>query len=519
MTLRNIFIALCLFSAFAGCREKHEPTDLTKENFVPLPVSVEATGDVFELSKATSILVDGESEEVLRIGEYLAGKMRPSTGFDLKVAPAKGEPGQGDIYLTTTEVDSTLGDEGYELIITEDLLTIAAPKPAGLFMGVQTLRQLLSDSIELPTVQRRPWEIATGKIRDYPTYVFRSAMLDVARHFFSVEEVKRYIDLISGYKINTLHLHLTDDQGWRIEIKSWPNLATYGGSTEIGGGKGGYYSQEQYKGIVRYALDRYITIIPEIDMPGHTNAALASYPELNCNGKATEPYTGSDVGFSTLCVDKDVTYKFVDDVIREVAEITPGPYIHLGGDESHATKKDDFIKFINRTQEIVLSHGKKPIGWEEIAQSKLHSGVIVQFWSNADHAKTAVDQGARVIMSPAKKTYLDMRYDSTTTLGQHWAAYIEVDSAYQWDPATMVKGITQDNILGVESPLWTETLATMDDIEFMTFPRILGHAEIGWTPAASRSWDEYKVRLGKHGRRLTAKGINFYKSTLVPWVE
>jgi hexosaminidase len=519
MSLRDLFLTFCFVAAFSGCKEKHAPTDLTKENFIPLPVSVEATGDVFELTKATSILVDGESEEVLRIGEYLAGKMRPSTGFDLRVASAKGEPSQGNIYLTTAEVDSTLGDEGYELIITEDLLTIAAPKPAGLFMGVQTLRQLLSDSIELPSVQRRSWAIATGKIRDYPTYTFRSAMLDVARHFFSVEDVKRYIDLISAYKLNTLHLHLTDDQGWRIEIKSWPNLAAHGGSTEIDGGRGGYYTQEQYKDIVNYALERYITIIPEIDMPGHTNAALASYPELNCNGKATKLYTGSEVGFSTLCAGKDATYKFIDDVIREVAEITPGPYIHIGGDESHATKKDDFIKFINRTQEIVLSHGKKPIGWEEIAQSKLHPGVVVQFWSNAGHAKTAVEQGARIIMSPAKKTYLDMSYDSTTTLGQHWAAYIEVDSAYQWDPATIVRGISQDNILGVESPLWTETLATMDDIEFMAFPRILGHAEIAWTPAAARSWDEYKVRLGKHGPRLSAKGINFYRSRLVPWIE
>lgn len=520
MSLKNLTRTLCAaVIVFVACKEQHAPTDLTKEDFIPLPVSVEATGDVFELTKTTSVLVDGESEELLRIGEYLADKLRPSTGFDFKVTRSKGELREGNIYLTTAEADSTLGDEGYELIITEDLLTIAAPKPGGLFMGIQTVRQLLSDSIELPAVQKRTWQIATGKIRDYPTYPFRSAMFDVARHFFTVEDVKRYIDLISGYKLNALHLHLSDDQGWRIEIKSWPRLATHGGSSEVGDGAGGYYTQEQYKDIVRYAADRYITVIPEIDMPGHTNAALASYPELNCNGKATEIYRGTEVGFSTLCVDKDVTYKFVDDVVRELAEITPGPYIHLGGDESHATKKDDFINFVNKSQQIVLAHGKKPIGWEEIAQTTLQPGVIVQYWSNTEHAKSAAEQGARLIMSPAKKTYLDMSYDSTTKLGQHWAAYIEVDSAYQWDPATIVKGISQDNILGVESPLWTETLVTMDDVEYMAFPRILGHAEIGWTPAAARSWDEYKVRLGKHGPRLKAKGINFYKSALVPWIE
>ena len=207
-------------------------------------------------------------------------------------------------------------------------------------------------------------------------------------------------------------------------------------------------------------------------MPGHTNAALASYPELNCNGKATELYAGIEVGFSTLCVDKGVTYRFVNDVVRELSEITPGPYFHLGGDESHATKKEDFIKFINKSQEIVLAHGKKPIGWEEIAQTTLQPATIVQYWSNAAHASSAVQQGARVVISPAKRTYLDMSYDSTTNLGQHWAAYIEVDSAYQWDPAAVARGISQDNILGVESPLWTETLANMEDVELWCFEDI-----------------------------------------------
>ncbi len=519
ISLRKIILVLIAALAFFGCKEQHVRTDLTKGDFIPLPVSVEATGDVFEMTKKTSILVDGESEELLRIGEYLANKLRPSTGFDMRVRQLKGDPGRGNIYLTTTEADSTLGDEGYELIITEDLLTVAAPKPGGLFMGIQTVRQLFSDSLELPVKQQRKWEIATGKIRDYPTYTFRSAMLDVARHFFSVEDVKRYIDLIAGYKLNALHLHLSDDQGWRIEIKSWPKLATHGGSSEVGGGKGGYYTQEQYEEIVRFATERYITIIPEIDMPGHTNSALASYPELNCNGKATKLYTGIEVGFSSLCTKKEITFKFVDDVVREIAEITPGPYFHLGGDESHSTSKEDFIKFVERSQQIVLTHGKKPIGWEEIAQSTLQPGTTVQYWSNAEHAMTATQKGARVIMSPATKTYLDMSYDSTTKPGQHWAAFIEVDSAYMWDPATIVRGISEDNILGVESPLWTETIATMDDLEFMAFPRILGHAEIGWTPAEARSWDEYKIRLGKHGARLKAKGINFYKSKLVPWIE
>ena len=517
MNLRNLVLIVCLAIATAGCKKPHAPTDLTKENLIPIPVSVQATAGVFEVEKGTGIYVEGE--DLLPIGEYLANKLRPSTGFELKVSTTSGAPKSGNIYITTKGTDATLGEEGYELTITEDLLTLAAAKPAGTFRGIQTVRQLLPDSVELSTIQKGPWEISTGKIRDYPTYAFRGAMLDVARHFFSVEDVKHYIDLIAGYKLNALHLHLSDDQGWRIEIKSWPKLATHGGSTQVGGGKGGYYTQEQYKDIVKYAGERFITIIPEVDFPGHTNAALASYPELNCNGKAPALYTGTEVGFSTVCVSKEITFKFVDDVMRELSEITPGPYIHVGGDESHATKKGDFIKFVNKSQQIVLAHGKKPIGWEEISQGTLQPGTIVQYWSNAEHARTAAKNGSKMIMAPAKKVYLDMSYDSTSKLGLHWAAYIEVDSAYLWDPATIAGGITQDDILGVESPLWSETLVTMDDIEYMAFPRILGHAEIGWSPPAARNWDEYKVRLGKHGKRLTAKEINFYRSKLVPWVE
>jgi hexosaminidase len=342
-------------------------------------------------------------------------------------------------------------------------------------------------------------------------------MLDVSRHFFSVEDVKRFIDLISYYKINHLHLHLSDDQGWRIEIKSWPNLTVHGGSTQVGGGKGGFYTQEQYSDIVKYAQQRFITIVPEIDMPGHTNAALASYAELNADGKARELYTGTEVGFSTFAARKDVTYKFVDDVIRELAAITPGPYIHIGGDESHSTKKDDYIYFIEKVQQIVRSHGKKVIGWDEIATTKMIEGAIAQFWDKAPNALKAVEQGRQVLFSPAKKAYLDMQYDSSTKLGLHWAAYIEVDKGYNWDPAELVPGIQKENILGVEAPLWSETVTNMDEIEYMVFPRLPGIAEIGWTPALKREWSEYKTRLAAHGERFTAMGIDYYKSRLVPW--
>jgi hexosaminidase len=342
-------------------------------------------------------------------------------------------------------------------------------------------------------------------------------MLDVSRHFFGVEDVKKFIDYLAFYKMNVLHLHLSDDQGWRIEIKSWPNLTTHGGSTQVGGGKGGYYTQDQYAEIVAYAGDQYITIVPEIDMPGHTNAALASYAELNCNGKATELYTGTRVGFSTFCTNKEITYRFINDVVRELAEMTPGPYIHIGGDESHATKIEDYIPFVNRVQDIVTEHGKQVIGWDEIALSTLKPNSVAQHWANISNAEKAVAQGAKVLMSPAVKAYLDMQYDSTTPLGLHWAAYIEVDDAYIWDPGSLVPGLNKESIIGVEAPLWSETLTNLDEIEYMVFPRLPGIAEIGWTPVSMRSWDEYKTRLAKHNKCFDAMGINYYQSKKVPW--
>jgi hexosaminidase len=535
-------IPLLIVSAIMGVIQScnnEPPTDLTKESIIPKPVSVVATGNGFGLTSTSLILVEGENEDLINIGNMLSTELSAITGFNNKVETTAGTPKEGNIYLVLGGADAKLGSEGYELTITEDLITIKANEPVGVYMGAQTLLQLVP--VAKANTPNDRYRIATGNIIDYPTYAWRGSMLDVARHFFSVEDVKRYIDMISFYKMNILHLHLSDDQGWRIEIKSWPNLALHGGSTQVGGGKGGYYTQEQYKDIVAYAASRYVTIVPEIDMPSHINAALASYGELNGGTKVpvegifkgalttqgildgknrpTELYTGIEVGWSTLRLDKPATFKFVNDVVRELSEITPGPYLHIGGDEAHVTKKEDFIEFINRFSDIVKANGKQMIGWEEIAQAKIDGNAIAQHWASEEHAQEAASKGAKIIMSPSKKVYLDMQYDSTSRLGLHWAAYIEVDESYNWDPATRVEGIEKSDIIGVEAPLWSETIATMDDIEYMLFPRLIGVAEIGWSPAEGRSWDEYKVRLANHGPRMKAKGIDFYRSSKVPWVD
>lgn len=506
------FVLTVIFSQIACA-----PSDLSKENMIPKPVSVVPTGSSFDLTDQTDIYVQGESAELKQIGQYLADRLNASTGKSVEVKTTLEAPAPGNIYLSLSGTDTELGDEGYALTITDKSVNLVANKMAGLFHGIQTIRQILPPKVEQSSTQKGPWKLATGVIRDFPVYGYRGAMLDVARHFFGVDDVKNFIDQLAYYKMNVLHLHLSDDQGWRIEIKSWPNLTAHGGKTEVGGGEGGFYTQEQYAGIVKYAQERYITIIPEIDMPGHTNAALASYPELNCDGKATELYTGIKVGFSTLCTHKEITYRFIDDVIRELAALTPGPYIHIGGDESHATKIEDYIPFINRVQDMVIAHGKQVLGWDEIALSTLKPNTVVQYWAKAENAAKGVAQGAKVLMSPAKQAYLDMQYDSLSTYGLHWAAYIEVDKGYNWDPANLEPTIKKENIIGIEAPLWSETISNRAEAEYLIFPRLPGYAEIGWTPEELRNWEEYKVRLANHGERMKAMNINFYPSKLVNW--
>ncbi|MGW3622663.1 beta-N-acetylhexosaminidase [Streptomyces sp. NPDC000880] len=527
-TFPRLFGSLLLVAAagIAGIGAGPAPAPAAPEvrplgQIVPAPASVRPGGSAYTLTPWTRIRVDDDSREAGRIGTYLAQLLRPSTGYAL---PVTDDHGSGGIRLRLSSADRSLGDEGYRLESTRGALTLTAGKPAGLFHAVQTLRQLLPASVEKDTRQPGPWKVAGGTITDSPRYGYRGAMLDVSRHFFTVDQVKRYIDQLALYKINKLHLHLSDDQGWRIAIDSWPRLATYGGSTQVGGGPGGYYTKAQYKEILSYAASRYLEVVPEIDMPGHTNAALASYAELNCSGIAPSLYTGTAVGFSSLCVAKPVTYDFVDDVIRELAALTPGRYLHIGGDEAHSTSHADYVAFMDKVQPIVAKYGKKVVGWHQLTGATPAKGALAQYWgldgtSAAEKAQVAqaAQNGTGLILSPADRIYLDMKYNKDTPLGLAWAGYVEVQRSYDWDPAAYLPGAPASAVAGVEAPLWSETISTSDQIEFMAFPRVVGVAELGWSPASAHDWEAYKVRLGAQGPRMSALGIDYYRSPQVPW--
>jgi hexosaminidase len=499
----------------SGAASRQGPSEAPQHALIPLPASVALTpGQAYAVGPQTAVYVTPGSDDLQRIGRGLADLIGRSTEKPIEVRQTAASPAPGGIALVL-DSGAALGDEGYTLVVAPDGIRVTGRTAAGVFYAVQTLRQLMPASIEFQGTQPYALSIPAARVEDRPRFVWRGAMLDVARHFFGPADVRRYIDLMALYKLNRLHLHLSDDQGWRLEIKSWPRLTSHGGSTKVGGGPGGYYTQQEYTDLIAYARDRFITIIPEIDMPSHINAALASVPELNCDGVAPPLYTGIEVGFSNFCVDKDITYKFIDDVVREIADLTPAPYFHIGGDEVKKITPAQYRTFVERVQGIVESHGKTVIGWDEVATATLLPATIVQQWRPGE--KFTVPPATKVILSPAHKIYLDMQYHTATPIGQHWAAYVDVPEAYQWDPATVIAGVNEASILGVEAPIWSETMATMRDVEYLAFPRLAGAAEIAWSPAAGRTWDEYRQRLGGQAQRWAGLGINAYWSPTVPW--
>ncbi|TAI49382.1 family 20 glycosylhydrolase [Flagellimonas allohymeniacidonis] len=520
--LLKIALIFGLILVFAACKEpkiqiQYPHTDLASEALIPKPVKTIATHSGFGLEKNTMIYVSEKDTQLVAVGHFLSHKIKDKTGLVIPVNADTDQSPHNLIYIYKSDSVNLKVPESYQLYIKEDSILINTKNASGAFRGIQTLLQLVPEMSNDTLTDYPLWVVPTGKVIDSPKFEYRGAMLDVARHFFSVEEVKKYIDLLAYYKFNALHLHLSDDQGWRLEIKSWPKLTQIGAKTEVGGGTGGYYTQGDYQDIIQYAAERFVTIIPEIDMPGHTNAASVSYPFLDGTGKPIKPYHGTRVGFSSFDTRKDTVYQFIDEVVKEIAELSPGPYFHIGGDESHSTKKSDYKYFVNKVEGIVQKHGKIMVGWDEIVDGDISSEAIAQHWRTESNALKAAENGNKIILSPAKKAYLDMKYDSLSKYGLDWAGHIPLDVAYNWDPETYIEGLSKENILGVEAPLWSETISNSAELEYLAFPRTLAYAELGWSSSENCDWEDFKIRLAQQAIFFEQMNVSYYPSPLIDW--
>ncbi len=478
---------------------------MTSPQLVPFPTSVEPRdGGPFVWS--ADVRVTGPAEAVDALGR---------------------RSGSGAAGTVTLAVEPGDAAESYRIEVDTASVTVTGADAAGLFYGIQTLRQL-GDTI------------APVRIADAPRFAYRGVMLDVSRHFFDAPTVKAYIDRAVALKFNHLHLHLSDDQGWRLEILSRPELTARASGSAVGGAAGGFFTQDDYRGIVAYAAARHMTVVPEIDVPGHTHAVGLAYPDL-----AEEPvisahvqevvdlfgggvpthgvaYDGMAVGFSSLKIHDEATYDFLRDVFGELAALTPGPYLHFGGDECLGTDAADFALFVERASALIAETGKTPVAWHEAGSTaNLAPGTIGQYWGFLsptdgmdDKARRFIAGGGRLILSPADAVYLDMKPSADSTLGLTWAnGPTSLRRAYEWDPAAVIDGVGDAEILGVEAPLWTETVTDLADIDALAFPRIAAAAEAAWSAphesTPDRTWESFRARVAALEPLWAQAGIGF----------
>ena len=520
---------------------------------VPLPQEVTLTnGNPFVLSPSTKIFYPEGNDKMKKNAEFLASYIKEITGYEL--ATATGQPGKGISLVIDQSIQNP---EGYQLTVSDNGIRIAGSTDAGVFYGIQTLRKSIP-----ATAQGMNVELPAATINDYPRFAYRGMMLDVSRHFFPVDSVKTYLDILALHNQNTFHWHLSDDQGWRIEIKKYPELAEIGGQLPNNGRKGGYYTQEEFKDLVNYANERFITIIPEVDIPGHTAAVFAAYPDFKNAVKFKTKVNIPGQAFNALDVDDPKAMQFTEDVIAELAALAPGNYIHIGGDEAIGLPHDKFVRFINETREIVLKNGKKMVGWQETARADISEGDVIQHWiylkqKSEDSSKKkdnipaeykeimalfaefmkeapkdpglGISKKAKVILSPSGYVYLDHKYlepsaDSTQNAEQErlgMAAYEKqtIQEMYDWDPMTFNPTVEnpQKDVAGIEAAIWCETITNFRDLQFLLMPRLAGVAEKGWSKVENTHWDEYKVRLGAQAPLWEKADWNYFKSSLVDW--
>ena len=419
---------------------------------------------------------------------------------------------------TALEPTEVAGQE-YELTITADHARITSTGVGGWHYGITALRRLITPA-RTPATNPTPttpnptptWTIHLGTVQDAPDLAWRGFSLDVARSFFPYAELTRLIDLIAAYRFNVLHLHLTDDQGWRLESLALPALSDRGGITAVAGGRAGMLSQADYTHLQEYALARGITVVPEIDIPGHTNAALNALPELNRDGQAPDVYTGIEVGFSRIRTELPATLPFLRTVFTELAGLTLGRYIHLGGDEAHQVPGEDYAQLVEAAQEVIATAGKVPLGWQEIAGARLHQDTIMQLWDRRSYPEALMEHsraGRRSILSPANRAYLDMSARPGQGIGVNWDTEFDLADAYDWDPRAAVPGLVPDTVVGVEATMWSEFVHHFDTLTTLILPRLVAIAEVGWTPQSARSWEDFQARVEREARWWADAGLAF----------
>jgi hexosaminidase len=513
--------------------------------------------DAFEVY-ANMNIVTQDNKELKRLAEGLAVRLKMATGYDISVITGK-TPLDNSIFLSLLN-DSSIPKEGYRLKVTNKTVSIIAREPAGIFYGIQTLLQLFPKEIEANKIERSGWSLPAVTIEDYPRFGWRGLMLDVSRHFFSVAQVKDYIDQMAKYKFNLLHLHLTDDQGWRIEIKSLPKLTKVGALRVDKTGtfgrfspplpneprnSGGFYTQEDIKEMVQYAKDRFIDILPEIDIPGHSMAAIASYPELACtpgtyavnSGEQLMVWPGGGQHFyglldNSLCPANEKVYEFIDKVFTEVAQLFPFEYIHMGGDETARNfwENSDQIKtlmkkeklkdlnevqsyFVKRVEKIINAKGKKLIGWDEILDGGLAPNAAVMSWRGMKGGIEAAKQGHEVVMSPTDFAYLDyMQGDAI--LEPPVYATLRLKKTYEFEP--LPQGVNEALIKGGQANLWTEQVYNMRHAQYMTWPRAFAIAETLWSPKDKKNWNNFVSRVESHFERLDIAEVKYATSIYDP---
>lgn len=509
---------------------------------VPKPVRLVPRSGAFELSPRTVVVSD---PAVAAESAYLREFVARATGYELPAV----ETADGDrIVLAIVPEADALGSEGYRLIVGESGVAIAAATSAGVFQGIQTLLQLLPPAVfAAANGGDRAWPIPCVEIEDRPRFGWRGAMIDVGRYFFPVEFIKKFIDLLAMHKLNILHLHLTEDQGWRLEIKKYPRLTEVGAfrketlTRHLGPNKGshllpgngiphgGFYTQDEAREIVEYARIRHITVVPEIELPGHARAAIAAYPELGCLDEPVE--VGKSWGpHEDVFNPSERTFEFLQDVLTEVLDIFPSRFIHIGGDEvikdywkasafcqermeELGLKDEDELQsyFIRRMDQFLTARGRRLIGWDEILQGGLAPNATVMSWRGEAGGIAAAEAGHDVIMSPESNTYLDL-YQSRDTASEPVAigGYLPLSKAYSYDPVP--KDLREDvrrHVLGAQGQLWTEYVPTPEHAEYMAFPRLSALAEAMWTEPGAKDWDDFGARLPEHLSRLAAAGVRY----------